>query len=476
MKSGLMTPDEMDWLELIDKAYPNIMWRYDESQQASSRLPTPVLRIKRTSLSHFFGLFKKEILYAILNQSRTNLEINTMLSTLGLVVQGQRYFALRGDKNIRQIGGPKGDPASMRALLKIDIFAALILYAIGDQNSLKKLAKTRAEAILTARPGADPSLFAFPVAMDTIQVALPKIHHNQKTIDRLFFEEYMMRAEEICRCIDKSVLSQWYGFGQAAQDMAWRGASKRSILGAAYLADTPYIRSMAMMIADMTGLAPHSADSFIGQYSAFCDMDTNTKAHEHAMDQEFAWIVSQDPVRHGVQLFYEAADRQIDGLAKGKVLGLCADALHVSAKVFADEGGMTRDALDAAKQAFDEQKTINKWEDLNALGEQIVDRTKNGAFTGIRDLKELTTQYAGLNGLKDALDVRLMQTPSPNAPHIAPTFTVPSAAPAPNMPKPAAPQIINMPTMKGPTGMGNAGSGYVPVKTETATEDNKVQE
>lgn len=446
--------DNMDWESVIERAYPNIMWRYDESVRDVAERPTALLRLKRASIPRFFGLLSKEMYFAILTGERSKLETETLLATLNVVVQGQKYFATKGKDATPVIGGPKAETASMRSLLRADIFAALALHMAGYENSVHRLAKRRAEAMLTARKGADPSLFALPAAMDAISVTLPKQVKNQRVIDRHFFEECLIRSDEICRIIDRRVLSQWYGFGQAAQDMAWRGVSKRSILGAAYLADSPDIRALAVLIADLTGLAPHGPDQFIGTYSSFCDMDMNTKAHDHAMDQEFAWIVSQDPVKNGSRLFYEAAERQIDDLKKGRVLGWCADALHISAKAFLDEGGRDREALDAAKQAFDEHKIRTNWRDLNDLGEEIVDRTRNGQFTSLKDIASISQKHTGLQGIIDAIDVHALMNPVEGTmPHVAPTFAPSAAAPVPNTHDlKMAPQITAMPVFAGPGG------------------------
>lgn len=475
-KNAAQTMENMDWESLIDRAYPNIMWRYDESVRDPFLLPTPVLRMKRTTIPHFFGLFSKEIMFAILTSERKTLDNETLLATLGLVIQGQNYFTTHPRRDLTTISGPKSDIAAMRALLKSDIFAAIALYLSGHEDGVKKMVRRRAEAILTARKAPDPSLFALPAAMDTINVALPKLGKTRRVIDRFFFDECLTRAEEICRIIDRHVLGQWYGFGQAAQDMAWRGVSKRSILGAAYLADSPDIRALAVLIADMTGLAPHGADQFIGAYSAFCDMDMNAKAHDHAMDQEFAWIVAQDPVKNGSKLFYEAADRQIDDLHKGRVLGWCADALHVSAKAFLDEGGKDRDALDAAKIAFDAHKARASWQELNALGEDIVERSRQGKFTSLQEIANLSQKYTGLQSVMDALEVHALMNPAEGTmPHVAPTFSAPAAAPAPQGPAPtlapAAPQIVNMPVFGGPGGSSSRKVAIPPITTETDDTD-----
>ncbi len=461
----------MDWETAIDRAFPNIMWRYDESVRDPLAMPTAILRLKRTSIPHFFGLFSKEIFFAILTSERKALTPDNLLATLSLVIQGQQYFTMRQKRDLTVVGGPKADVSSMRALLKADIFAALAMYMSGQENSVQKLARRRAEALLTARQGADPSLYALPAAMDTIQVALPKLGKARRILDRNFFEECLARSEEICRIIDRRVLSQWYGFGQAAQDMAWRGVSKRSILGAAYLADSPDIRALAVLIADMTGLAPHGADQFIGAYSAFCDMDMNTKAHEHAMDQEFAWIVAQDPVKNGSRLFYEAAGRQLNDMRKGRVLGWCADALHLSAKAFLDEGGKNRAALDAAKQAFDEHKYKASWRDLSELGEDIVAKTRSGGFTSLHDVANMSQKYSGLQSVIDALDVHALMHPVEGTmPHLAPTFSAPSAAPSPQSPTPApqGPQIVHMPVFSGP-----GGSQSRPVRVQPVMPDEE---
>ncbi len=460
------------WCALLDRQYPDIQWQHEAvSEDGKAPSPTPIHRMQLLRRKFLFGLVSEETLKIILTQSREEMDVDTLLSTFALILQGGSYLRRQksGKDAKTMIRGPKPESASMRALLKADIFATLLLYGAGDHDAVHRRAKRRAEGLLTARHGADPSLYALPMATDTIQVVLPTLARSTHTLDRLFFTEALARAEDICRCIDPSLLSHWYGFGQAAQDMAWRGASKRSILGSAFMADAPHIRTIAMMVSDLTGLTANSADQLTGAYSAFSDMDANARAHEHAMDQEFAWVLAQDPLKHGSHVFLAAADRQINNLQKGQVAGWCADALHESAKAFDDNGG-TRDALAAAKSAFDEHKSRNAWDKLNSLGEAIVDRCRKGLIVGLRELYDLAGgEEGGLGGVRDALEVKMMLTnPTPNALHPAPMFSAPAAAPTPPAPRmdpvlaPAAPRVqMRVPTLGGP-GM-SGGSTYIPV-------------
>lgn len=467
------------WCALLDRQYPDISWAADSAhaKEGAALDPTPIVRMQLLKRKFLFGLVSEETLKIILRQSRDEMDVDTLLSTFALILQGGSYLRRHGKgKNAKTlIRGPKPEAASMRALLKADIFATLLLYGAGDKDAVQRRAKRRAEALLTSRHAADPSLYALPMATDTIQVVLPTLARSTHTLDRLFFTEALARAEDICRCIDPSLLSHWYGFGQAAQDMAWRGASKRSILGAAFMADAPHIRTIAMMVSDLTGLAPNGADQLTGAYSAFADMDANHRAHEHAMDQEFAWVLAQDPLKHGSHIFLQAADRQITNLQKGQVVGWCADALHESAKAFDDNGG-GRDGVAAARTAFDEHKSRNAWDHLNRLGEAIVDRCRKGLMVGLRELYDLAGSDDGLGGVRDALDVKMMQTNAPvRALHPAPQFAAPAAAPAVQTPRldpvlaPAAPRVgMRGPALGGPGLSG--GSLYVPPQPPTSED------
>lgn len=451
-KSPDFIPGLTDWNTLILKSYPDIQWRFDTRAPALSRLPTSVLGIRSLKKQGFMGLFAKDLTQVILDQPLQRLEHDMMLHTLGLTLQANLYFKKNPDAR-KQIRGPKADPSSMRILLKSDVFASLVLHHTSEANIIVQRAKRRAEAVLTARHGPDPSLFALPMATDTINVVIDK---NTKIVnhpDKIFLHDMMQRANEICNAIDQSTYNLWYGFGQAAQDMAWRGSSKRAILGAAFLAESPDIRNIALMLSDITNIAPYKADHLTAHYSAFNDMDSNEKAHSHAIDKEFEWILSQNPIESGSDIFYQAADRQIDSLYKGRVIGWCADALHHSAKAFDDMGGNNNDALDAAKEAFEIHKRNDNLEKLNVLSETIIERNKAGNVTGLNELHELASA-PGLECIRNALDVKkLLQTvPSPQ-PVVAPALSVPSAAPKTPSPN-AAPTHTIAPLMKGPGGIG----------------------
>ncbi len=449
-------PGITDWNALIMKSYPDIQWRFDMRAPALSRLPTPVLGIRAMKKAGFMGLFSKDLTQVILDQPLQQLEHAMILHTLGLTLQANKYLRKNPDAR-QQIRGPKADMSSMRILLKSDVFASLVLHHTSDQDVIAQRAKRRAEAILTARHGPDPSLFALAMASDTIAVTLDKDKKRVRHPDKLFLHEMMQRANDICNAIDQSVYNLWYGFGQAAQDMAWRGSSKRAILGAAFLAESPDIRNIALMISDITNIAPYAADRLTAHYSAFNDMDSNEKAHAYAIDREFEWILSQNPVESGSDIFYKAADRQIDGLYKGRVIGWCADALHHSAKAFDDNGGNNVDALDAAKQAFETHKRTDNWDKINTFGEAVIERNKDGKIVGLNELQDLAI-ISGVEGIKDALDVKkLLQVEPSTAPTLAPVFSVPSAAPKTPAPS-IAPTLTVAPVMKGPGGMSGRNS------------------
>lgn len=440
-----------EWSVLLDRAYPDIEWHIDHHHKFDLSLPTPVLRMQLRKQATFFGLLSKTQTRVTLAQDRIHLDVETLLLSMGLALQGNAFLRQKDKsgqrKNIPLIRGPKAEMNAMRVLLKCDIFVSLMLYGAGDHDAVQRRARRRAEALMTSRHGVDPSLFALPLATDTIQLVLPTLARRANVLDRIYMSEAFARAEDICRCIDPTSLSDWYGFGQAAQDMAWRGISKRTILGAAFLADAPNIRTIAMMIAEQTGLTPHEAEQFTGSYSAFAHHDVNQRAHERAMNQEFDWVLAQDPIKNGSRIFLQAADRQISNLQKGQVLGWCADALHVSAKAFDDKGGNSPEAIAAAREAFDGHKDSNAWDQLNRLGEQIVDICRKGLLVDVRDLYEMATKHSNLDGLRNALDAHIMTLDTPqNTPHVAPVFAGPAATPE-LVAAPSAPKLHAMPVM-----------------------------
>lgn len=455
-----------EWIMLLDRAYPDIEWHVDQQHKFDLTQPTPVLRMQLRQISAFFGLLKKLVTRVTLAQDRQHLDAETMLLTMGLALQGNAYLRQKNkgghSKDMPLIRGPKPDMNAMRVLLKSDIFVSLVLHGAGDKDAVQRRARRRAEALLTSRHGTDPSLFALPLATDTIQLVLPTLNHAG-IMDRLFINEAYARAEDICRCIDPTSLSDWYGFGQAAQDMAWRSISKRTILGAAFLADAPNIRTIAMMIAEQTGLTPHEAEQFTGTYSAFAHHEVNQRAHNRAMNQEFDWVLAQDPIKNGSRVFLQAADRQINNLQKGQVLGWCADALHVSAKAFDDKGGNSPEALAAAREAFDDHKNCNAWDQLNRLGEQVVDICRKGLLVDVRDLYELATKHSNLDGLRNALDAHIMTMDTPqNIPHVAPVFATPAAAPE-IVPAPTAPKLHAMPVLTRHMAPSPGGTTHTPL-------------
>lgn len=454
--TGALSQDE--WRKLVTRHFTHIEWQLHDSVTQTPSMPTPVLYMRLRRQRGFLGFTLRSLLSVDLAAGWNEIDKEVFLHTLGLALQGERYLAKQPKKMRygRQLRGPKADPSSMRTLLKADIFATLLQYGAGDKNAVRRAARRRAEALLTARHGIEPGLFALPMACDTINAVLPTLASPAQSLDRYFFKETLSRADEIARCVDSSLLNDWYGFGRAAQDMAWRGASKRQILGAAFMAE-PHMRTIAMMISDLTGLVGHTPDELTSVYSSFCEIDNNARAHEHAMEQEFEWALAQDPLVHGSKVFLQAADRQIAGLQTGDVMGWCADALHVSAKAFDDHGGRNKESLQAAREAFDESKQGSNWENLNRLGEIIVDRCRKGVLTGLRELSDIVAGQSGLQGVRNALDSQMLLANAPSSTHaLEHSFKGPSVrGPQPTVEPvfaPSMPLFISVPVPAGPGG------------------------
>lgn len=464
---GLKTAftDDMDalsqdiWRKSAARHFTDIEFHSHQGVTQTPSMPTPIMYMRLLRQRGFFGLGGRDHLAVDLGAGWDEIEKDVFLHTLGLALQGKRYLSMQPKKlrYSRQLRGPKADSSSMRTLLKADIFAALLQYGAGDKNAVRRAARRRAEALLTARQGADPSLFALPMACDTIGIVLPTLASQVQAMDRFFFQETLARAEDVARCVDSRLLADWYGFGQAAQDMAWRGASKRQILGAAFMADAPHIRTIALMISELTGLVAHTPDEFTSVYSSFCDIDTNSRAHELAMEQEFEWALAQDPLIHGSKVFLQAADRQIAGLQKGQVMGWCGDAMHGAAKAFDDHGAGNKDSLIAARRAFDESKNGTSWDSLNRLGEMIVDRCRKGLLTGLRELADLTVGQDSLRGVRNALDAQILLTAAPQSTRaLERSFKGPAVrGPQPTVEPvlaPSMPRFISVPVPAGPGG------------------------
>lgn len=290
------------------------------------------------------------------------------------------------------------------ANLKADIFAAAMCAMNGDKGAIGLLARRRSLQALERRAGVRPELFPFAMTMEAANFAYNEMMltppPRRKQIDAA-----LQLAENVAMAHDEAAIQQWRSFCKSAQDMAWRGDSKETIIGAAVsTSQDTYIRATGFLVSEVTGINPDSILTLESIYTPFAEEKYNRCLHEGMMERAFQRAVNAGMENFDGSAFSDVANEQNARLGNGHILGWCAAALQASGKVFENaviRGSKTPDQ--EARREFEGTRKNTAWDALCDLGETIIDHYRSGYAVTFSDMIEFCGNNPALAGVSSAL-------------------------------------------------------------------------
>ena len=155
------------------------------------------------------------------------------------------------------------------ANLRADVFAAVMTAFQGSGEAAPRLAKARGLGAMQGRIGHRPELYPFAITSESTALLVGQI--KQKSMSKKkWMDEALRTARQVAKTVDAEAVRDWISFATDGQDMAWRGYNGEQILGAAMnTSDNTQIRSLAHLIAEITGVKPVSVFDLKGDYSPF---------------------------------------------------------------------------------------------------------------------------------------------------------------------------------------------------------------
>lgn len=297
---------------------------------------------------------------------------------------------------------PKRSPYNRAgASLKADTFAATLSGLQGKKDSVREIASRRAIDALSPTAKIHVEDHPFMVAMEPAQGAFEVLTDGHVGKGRIMKESRRLAAE-VSQIVDQSGIGieQWWSFAKPAQDMAWRGFSREDILGAAVnTSEDAYIRAIGYMIADVTGIAPSSAVTLLGNYNAFTSMEQNSRLHKDIARNVFEDLMTISIRDENCEMMLLTAHQQNEALPGGNIIGWCAAGLHAAARAFdsALRNGARPEPL--ARQEFLKTSEEMDWARLSRLGEQIVDRKREGYVMTLSQVAEISETLGDLSAL-----------------------------------------------------------------------------
>lgn len=356
--------------------------------------------------------------------------------------------------------------------LQADAFVCIFKALNGDNSFTKKMGVRRALQSLSPTSNFKAEDFPFVIAMESCEIAIAEATHSVTTLENKIAAARRISID-VGHAFDEQSIKQWWDYCLPAQDMAWRGITQEEILGAALnTSDNPFVRSIALLIDEITNLNPAGSDEIAKIYNAFVDPDTILDLHRDLINEVFEDAITQGLKDSSPEAFMEAANKQNESLTEGNILGWCANALQNAGKAFENalRDGTAPDQ--AARVTFKTDDKSTSWDSLKDLGKKIVDEKKEGfaitmghiaeichnnpAFSQVLDSIKITMNDPSyLQSLQAANDLNFVPGgPAVNAP--APK------GPAPNAPGPKGPALSGPTATPAPVsapGMGGPGGG-----------------
>ena len=353
------------------------------------------------------------------------------------------------------------------ANLRADVFSAVMCSINGDKDTIRQLANTRSLEALTRNAGHKPEYYPFPLAMEAAQMALAELMRRPPSKKRQIHAALKI-AETIGQAYDEEALQQWIYFCKPAQDMAWRGDDKETILGAAVsTSQDTYIRATGFLVADITRLRPASILTLDNHFSPFAEDRYNQRLHEGMMERAFQKAVATGMSEHSGDAFLAVANEQNQKLPDGHILGWCAAALQAAGRAFENalaSGSKTPEEI--ARREFEGTAGKTTWDSLKEVGQSIIEQYRQGHAVTFSDLIEFTGNRPAFAGIASSIAVTMKDPEYLKKIEIANDLS-PANIPQPEAPAPVAPAAPGAAPRLNIPGFGPGGS-FSPPRQKTA--------
>ncbi|MBK9586978.1 MAG: hypothetical protein KA099_04930 [Alphaproteobacteria bacterium] len=210
--------------------------------------------------------------------------------------------------------------------LLADIFSATFQALHGTENAIKSLAVQRMQDTLAPQIGFISEKYPFPISLETLQLLLTESlsgsGKKEKTLPLA-----VRITKEIGMTFKISAIKQWRAFCNPAQEMAWCGFDRETILGAAiYTNENTYVRSIADMVAEHMAIKPKIFSS-LNDYNPFADQEMNKRVHEKIALESARKSMDKVRTPEDYKIFLSEAMAQNAKLMSGNPVGWAAHAL-----------------------------------------------------------------------------------------------------------------------------------------------------
>lgn len=413
----------------------------------------------------FFGFKKQDHLLGLfnINKDHYNDEIELRAQIYHLVWHAIDLYEIRQEPVYKRKfkSGPMVPKRSAlnltKAHLQADVFAGILSILKNDAmkndvTQVRLISKKRGAMSLMPIPDYKAEDYPSVIAMESCEFALSDLLETKPTADEVYTAAKQLSVD-IGHAFDEYNIQQWWDFCVPAQDMAWRGFKREEILGAAInTSENPYVRSIAYLIEEVTGIEPTPAANLKHSYNAFVDPDKNLQLHREMVDTIFEDAVTQGVSESSSRAFLDAANKQNEDLTEGRFLGWCANALQDAAKAF--ETALLRGASpdQAARMQFEGNRNEPDWKTLKNLGDNIVDQRRQGVAVTMGHIAEICHNNPAFAPVLDSMKITMNDPSYIQKLQASNDLSVKPATPAPKGLAPKTPTLGPKTPSLGPKG------------------------
>lgn len=276
-----------------------------------------------------------------------------------------------------------------------DSFACIMRKIHGHKDAILYLAHQRCKMTVTPTAGFKAEYYPFPIAMDATRLVYDDLESALRRRLKPITRAIRMTAE-VGETHDETALRQWYAFASAAQEMAWCGMDRTTILNTAiYTSEDIYVRPIAYIAAEALKLEPESPGEITFK-NPFADDEVNERLHMRTCSRISEEIISEALGRDDALVFYDEAVRQNEALMNGTSVGWCAGALADAAQAFLNFDLKQRSTPQVAQtiaQVFNESLERTPWQTLCKVDTFLMRKRRAGVkLTPKRTLSLLSKQ------------------------------------------------------------------------------------
>mgnify|MGYP003635053262 FL=1 len=253
-----------------------------------------------------------------------------------------------------------------------DIFSASVQTLQGRDEAFKALSKQRIIATLSANVSFRAEEFPFPMCIDTLEYLFNDNIVQYKKSKRTLLTAVQI-AEDIGDTYEAPSIEQWRSFSFPAQQMAWAGFDKETILGAAlYTGESTYAQSIADMISENIGIKPKIITN-IQDYNPFTNQEANTRLHKKLCKELLNNLQRRMARREDFKLILEIIDKQNQAFQDGKLMGWCVPALVPVADMIkkCSNDDIFENVLQDAITLFEREVENIEWDTLSYLSKKL---------------------------------------------------------------------------------------------------------